>query len=139
MKLRTLSVESAFVCFRVSSMERYASLSRDEVLGNIPMMFITFPSAKDPTSNIRQPGSTLSNRHLEASALFLASPLREFLALTLCREILHDAADHGSLRVVRGMEGDQAGQKGAGLPGLEEQHGQRAAGMGAHGFPSTAR
>ncbi|CAL1588694.1 unnamed protein product [Knipowitschia caucasica] len=39
-------------------MERYSSLSRDEVLGNIPMMFITFPSAKDPTSNIRHPGKS---------------------------------------------------------------------------------
>lgn len=39
-------------------MERYTSLSRDQVLGNIPMMFITFPSAKDPTSNIRHPGNS---------------------------------------------------------------------------------
>uniref|UniRef100_A0A8C9Z9Q2 All-trans-retinol 13,14-reductase-like n=1 Tax=Sander lucioperca TaxID=283035 RepID=A0A8C9Z9Q2_SANLU len=31
---------------------------KDQVLGNIPMMFITFPSAKDPTSNIRQPGKS---------------------------------------------------------------------------------
>ncbi|KAF1380098.1 hypothetical protein PFLUV_G00182960 [Perca fluviatilis] len=41
-----------------SIMKRYSSLSRDQVLGNIPMMFITFPSAKDPTSNIRQPGKS---------------------------------------------------------------------------------
>ncbi|KAJ3600419.1 hypothetical protein NHX12_031402 [Muraenolepis orangiensis] len=41
-----------------SLMERYSSLSRDEVLGNIPMMFITFPSAKDPTTNIKQPGKS---------------------------------------------------------------------------------
>ncbi|XP_039972445.1 all-trans-retinol 13,14-reductase-like [Xiphias gladius] len=39
-------------------MERYSSLSRDQVLGNIPMMFITFPSAKDPTANIRHPGKS---------------------------------------------------------------------------------
>ncbi|XP_061556621.1 all-trans-retinol 13,14-reductase-like isoform X2 [Phycodurus eques] len=39
-------------------MEQYASLSREQVLGNIPMMFITFPSAKDPTANIRQPGKS---------------------------------------------------------------------------------
>uniref|UniRef100_A0AAQ4RS67 Amine oxidase domain-containing protein n=1 Tax=Gasterosteus aculeatus aculeatus TaxID=481459 RepID=A0AAQ4RS67_GASAC len=38
-------------------MERYSSLSREQVLGNIPMMFITFPSAKDPTSNVRHPGN----------------------------------------------------------------------------------
>ncbi|XP_068193389.1 all-trans-retinol 13,14-reductase-like [Antennarius striatus] len=41
-----------------SLMQQYSSLSRDEVLGNIPMMFITFPSAKDPTSNIRHPGKS---------------------------------------------------------------------------------
>ncbi|XP_046894720.1 all-trans-retinol 13,14-reductase-like [Hypomesus transpacificus] len=39
-------------------MERYSSLSRDEVLGNIPMMFITFPSAKDPSSSLRHPGKS---------------------------------------------------------------------------------
>ncbi|XP_068444593.1 all-trans-retinol 13,14-reductase-like [Clinocottus analis] len=39
-------------------MERYSSLSTEQVLGNIPMMFITFPSAKDPTSSIRQPGKS---------------------------------------------------------------------------------
>ncbi|TNN70787.1 All-trans-retinol 13,14-reductase [Liparis tanakae] len=39
-------------------MERYSALNADQVLGNIPMMFITFPSAKDPTSNIRQPGKS---------------------------------------------------------------------------------
>ncbi|GAA6232673.1 putative all-trans-retinol 13,14-reductase [Lates japonicus] len=41
-----------------SLMEQYSSLSRDQVLGNIPMMFITFPSAKDPTANIRHPGKS---------------------------------------------------------------------------------
>lgn len=56
-------------------MERYASLSRDEVLGNIPMMFITFPSAKDPTSNIRQPGSTLASSHLLGWHCFVYSIL----------------------------------------------------------------
>ncbi|XP_029481047.1 all-trans-retinol 13,14-reductase-like [Oncorhynchus nerka] len=39
-------------------MERYSSLSREEVVGNIPMMFIHFPSAKDPTSSTRHPGKT---------------------------------------------------------------------------------
>uniref|UniRef100_A0A669B4J1 Amine oxidase domain-containing protein n=1 Tax=Oreochromis niloticus TaxID=8128 RepID=A0A669B4J1_ORENI len=29
-----------------------------QVLGNIPMMFITFPSAKDPTASIRHPGKS---------------------------------------------------------------------------------
>ncbi|XP_053194215.1 all-trans-retinol 13,14-reductase-like [Scomber japonicus] len=41
-----------------SLMEKYSSLSREEVLGNIPMMFITSPSAKDPTSNTRHPGKS---------------------------------------------------------------------------------
>uniref|UniRef100_A0A3Q2GD46 Amine oxidase domain-containing protein n=1 Tax=Cyprinodon variegatus TaxID=28743 RepID=A0A3Q2GD46_CYPVA len=40
------------------SMEEYCSLKREQVLGNIPMMFITFPSAKDPSSTIRQPGKS---------------------------------------------------------------------------------
>ncbi|XP_035611285.1 all-trans-retinol 13,14-reductase-like [Oncorhynchus keta] len=39
-------------------MERYSSLSREEVVGNIPMMFIHSPSAKDPTSSTRRPGKT---------------------------------------------------------------------------------
>ncbi|XP_067333503.1 inactive all-trans-retinol 13,14-reductase-like isoform X2 [Channa argus] len=39
-------------------MERYSTLSREQVIGNIPMMFITFPSAKDPTANIRHPGKS---------------------------------------------------------------------------------
>ncbi|KAM9779955.1 inactive all-trans-retinol 13,14-reductase-like [Neosynchiropus ocellatus] len=39
-------------------MERYSLLSKEQVLGNIPMMFITFPSAKDTTSNIRHPGKS---------------------------------------------------------------------------------
>nr|XP_061838187.1 all-trans-retinol 13,14-reductase-like [Nerophis lumbriciformis] len=41
-----------------SLMDQYSSLSREQVLGNIPMMFITFPSAKDPTSSVRQPGKS---------------------------------------------------------------------------------
>ncbi|KAM7386080.1 hypothetical protein PAMA_008956 [Pampus argenteus] len=41
-----------------SLMEQYSSLNREQVLGNIPMMFITFPSAKDPTANIRHPGKS---------------------------------------------------------------------------------
>ncbi|KAF6721610.1 All-trans-retinol 13,14-reductase [Oryzias melastigma] len=41
-----------------SLMEQYFSLSKEEVLGNIPMMFITFPSAKDPMSSIKQPGKS---------------------------------------------------------------------------------
>ncbi|XP_041736774.1 inactive all-trans-retinol 13,14-reductase-like [Coregonus clupeaformis] len=39
-------------------MERYSSLNREEVVGNIPMMFIHFPSTKDPTSSTRHPGKS---------------------------------------------------------------------------------
>ncbi|XP_064172449.1 inactive all-trans-retinol 13,14-reductase-like [Anguilla rostrata] len=39
-------------------MEKYASLSQEEVAKNIPMMFITFPSAKDPTASVRHPGKS---------------------------------------------------------------------------------
>lgn len=57
--------DSNGVNFFVSRMESYFSLSREEVLGNIPMMFITFPSAKDPTANIRHPGNTVKHmQHL---------------------------------------------------------------------------
>ncbi|XP_065601092.1 all-trans-retinol 13,14-reductase [Cyrtonyx montezumae] len=42
-------------------MQRYYSSSRDEAATNIPMLFITSPSAKDPTWEMRYPGkSTLS-------------------------------------------------------------------------------
>ncbi|TFK10677.1 SH3 domain-containing kinase-binding protein 1 [Platysternon megacephalum] len=37
-------------------MTRYAALRREEVSENVPMMFITFPSAKDPTYQQRHPG-----------------------------------------------------------------------------------
>ncbi|XP_061445879.1 all-trans-retinol 13,14-reductase-like isoform X2 [Rhineura floridana] len=35
---------------------KYATLLREEVSTNLPMMFITFPSAKDPTYQERHPG-----------------------------------------------------------------------------------
>uniref|UniRef100_A0A3Q2TMG1 Putative all-trans-retinol 13,14-reductase n=1 Tax=Fundulus heteroclitus TaxID=8078 RepID=A0A3Q2TMG1_FUNHE len=47
-----------WVHYHGCSMEKYSSLKREQVLGNIPMMFITFPSAKDPTATIRQPGKS---------------------------------------------------------------------------------
>ncbi|KAL0983788.1 hypothetical protein UPYG_G00132820 [Umbra pygmaea] len=40
------------------SMEEFFALSKDDAPDNIPMMFITFPSAKDPTSKIRHPGKS---------------------------------------------------------------------------------
>lgn len=58
-----ISLLSLSVCvcvdMYVCRMEQYFSLSREQVLGNIPMMFITFPSAKDPTANIRHPGTKI--------------------------------------------------------------------------------
>ncbi|KAG2461035.1 RETST reductase, partial [Polypterus senegalus] len=39
-------------------MERYGTLRREEVAANIPMMFITFPSAKDPSFELRHPGKS---------------------------------------------------------------------------------
>lgn len=37
-------------------MEDFFALSKEEAPDNIPMMFITVPSAKDPEANIRHPG-----------------------------------------------------------------------------------
>ncbi|KAM4691931.1 all-trans-retinol 13,14-reductase-like [Rhinophrynus dorsalis] len=37
-------------------MERYPSMEFDKVCENVPLMFITFPSAKDPTYSQRHPG-----------------------------------------------------------------------------------
>lgn len=44
-----------FVLFR---MEHFFSLSKEEAPDNIPMMFITMPSSKDPEARIRHPGTT---------------------------------------------------------------------------------
>ncbi|XP_006790992.1 inactive all-trans-retinol 13,14-reductase [Neolamprologus brichardi] len=40
------------------SMEDYFGLSREEAPDNIPMMFITVPSSKDPEAKIRHPGKS---------------------------------------------------------------------------------
>lgn len=37
-------------------MRRYYSSSRDEAAANIPLLFVTSPSAKDPTWEMRYPG-----------------------------------------------------------------------------------
>ncbi|KAJ8383508.1 hypothetical protein AAFF_G00220250 [Aldrovandia affinis] len=39
-------------------MDTFFCLSKEEVADNIPMMFITFPSAKDPTAKLRHPGKS---------------------------------------------------------------------------------
>ncbi|XP_060795433.1 inactive all-trans-retinol 13,14-reductase isoform X4 [Neoarius graeffei] len=38
--------------------DEYFSMGKDEAPDNIPMMYFTFPSAKDPTSKIRHPGKS---------------------------------------------------------------------------------
>lgn len=38
-------------------MEDYFGLSREEAPDNIPMIFITVPSSKDPEAKIRHPGT----------------------------------------------------------------------------------
>ncbi|TWW82208.1 inactive all-trans-retinol 13,14-reductase [Takifugu flavidus] len=40
------------------SMEHFFSLSKEEAPDNIPMMFITIPSSKDPEAKIRHPGKS---------------------------------------------------------------------------------
>ncbi|RXN25953.1 all-trans-retinol 13,14-reductase [Labeo rohita] len=39
-------------------MDEFFSMSKDEAPENVPMILITFPSAKDPTSQIRHPGKS---------------------------------------------------------------------------------
>lgn len=38
-------------------MEEFFALSKEEAPDNIPMMFITVPSAKDPEAKLRHPGT----------------------------------------------------------------------------------
>jgi all-trans-retinol 13,14-reductase len=40
-------------------MEEFFALGKDDAPENIPMMFITMPSAKDPEAKIRNPGTNL--------------------------------------------------------------------------------
>lgn len=47
-------------------MEEFFALGKDEAPENIPMMFITMPSAKDPEAKIRHPGA--NQRHGPAPA-----------------------------------------------------------------------
>ncbi|KAF7705160.1 hypothetical protein HF521_020446 [Silurus meridionalis] len=39
-------------------MDEFFSMGKDEAPDNIPMMYFTFPSAKDPTATIRHPGKS---------------------------------------------------------------------------------
>lgn len=54
-------------------MAKYATLPREEVVSNLDMMFITFPSAKDPTYQERHPGiifDLLDEIHRNEKALY---------------------------------------------------------------------
>ena len=42
-------------------MEDFFALSKEEAPDNIPMMFITMPSAKDPEAKLRHPGTNTHN------------------------------------------------------------------------------
>lgn len=43
-------------------MDEFFGMSKDEAPENIPMILLTFPSAKDPTSQIRHPGNILTGQ-----------------------------------------------------------------------------
>lgn len=49
----------------------YLEKSVDEAVNSdLPMIFITFPSAKDPTFNERYPGNSLFSKHFFNSGIF---------------------------------------------------------------------
>lgn len=63
--MATLLIKAAQTCILnshiyfvvvVFRMEDFFALSKEEAPDNIPMMFITMPSAKDPEAKIRHPG-----------------------------------------------------------------------------------
>lgn len=47
-------------------MDDFFALSKEEAPDNIPMMFITMPSAKDPEAKIRHPGT---NQHITSTVI----------------------------------------------------------------------
>lgn len=53
-------------------MEDFFALSKEEAPDNIPMMFITMPSSKDPEAKIRHPGTNPDS--------FLLNYMKEFMA-----------------------------------------------------------
>ena len=61
-------------------MDDFFALSKEEAPDNIPMMFITMPSAKDPEAKIRNPGT--NNTH-QNKTCFKAALQFEYV-LTLC-------------------------------------------------------
>ncbi|KAG9343799.1 hypothetical protein JZ751_013180 [Albula glossodonta] len=79
-------------------MENYSSLSREDVAKNIPMMFITFPSAKDPTANVRHPGKSCMTlltmakyewfKEWEDTKLNRRGPDYEDLKMSIAKELL---------------------------------------------------
>lgn len=63
-------------------MKRYLASSREEAANNIPLLFVTSPSAKDPTWEMRHPGeagTTNACEGLQSSCWGLVMPNKEFL------------------------------------------------------------
>lgn len=58
-----------FVIFR---MDDYFDLSKEEAPDNVPMMFITVPSSKDPEASMRHPGTS-------PQSFLLLSYIEEFM------------------------------------------------------------
>ena len=56
-------------------MDEFFALSKEDAPENIPMMFITFPSAKDPEAKKRNPGN--ENSINSTTALYLWTTLPE--------------------------------------------------------------
>lgn len=61
-------------------MDEFFAMSKDEAPENIPMMLLTFPSAKDPTSQIRHPGNI---NFFKEVALDIALSLQDSLYTTI--------------------------------------------------------
>lgn len=53
-------------------MDNYFDMSKEEAPDNIPMMFITVPSSKDPEADIRHPGTN-------PQSFLLLSYMEEFM------------------------------------------------------------
>lgn len=51
--VRRMTIRSCFILFRL---DEYFDLDKEDAPDNIPMMYMSFPSARDPTSHTRFPG-----------------------------------------------------------------------------------
>ena len=55
--ISALITQTDNVNFTICRMEDFFALSKEEAPDNVPMIFITMPSAKDPEAKIRHPGA----------------------------------------------------------------------------------